>query len=98
MRKKEDLLKKAEEDVEKEVKKEERFIFHKFIYLKKHHQILFGLLLVVGLVFIWRGLWHLMDAFWFPSLRYISEITGIVFGLLILFLSHRLMIILTGKD
>ena len=93
-------FRKAELEVqkaEKKIKKEKRFIFHQFQYLKKHHQVIFGLVIIAGVIFIWRGLWNLMDLFWLRDSLFWSSVSGVVLGLLVLYLSHRLIAHLAGN-
>ncbi|MFH1218727.1 MAG: hypothetical protein V1679_02710 [Candidatus Peregrinibacteria bacterium] len=44
------------------------------------------LLVVTGVVFVWRGLWNLMDLYLFPDMPILSNILGILLGLLLLLL------------
>ena len=92
-------LRRAEQEVEKaekEIKKEERVIFHKFQHLKKHHQAIFALVISAGVIFVWRGLWNLIDYLWLVNYPIWSYITGIVIGLIILYLSHKIISELAG--
>jgi len=43
---------KFKKEIEQEIKHEERIIFHQFIYLKKHHQVIFALIIFVCVIFI----------------------------------------------
>lgn len=42
--------------------------------------------MVVGVIFVWRGLWSLMDMYLLPGYPVLSNVVGIVIGLLILYL------------
>ncbi len=90
-------LPQLEKELTQEIKKEERVIFHHFIYLKKHHQVIFASLIVLSVVFIWRGLWDFMNLFWFPQNQIFSNLSGIFVGFFLLYLSHRLMKQLVGE-
>jgi len=76
--------------------KKRRVIFHDFRYLKKHNQVIFSLIIITGVIFVWRGLWNLVDAYWFPSSELISNISGILFGMVILYFGNKLISQLAG--
>lgn len=44
------------------------------------------LLIVIGVVLIWRGMWNIMDMYMFPDKPVLSNILGILFGFLLLYL------------
>ena len=51
-----------------------------------------NLLIVVGLVLIWRGIWYVLDALDFVFLagnHFISGVLGIILGLLLLYLPDK---------
>lgn len=54
--------------------------------LKKN---LLVLSLAVGIVFVWRGVWGLLDMYLLPGNLPLSYILSIVLGLLILFLHNH---------
>ncbi|MDP2593497.1 MAG: hypothetical protein Q8P52_02515 [bacterium] len=63
---------------------------------RKRHSLLSyfaqNLLVVVGLVFIWRGIWYVLDGIdlWFFNNEHIyTAVGGIVVGLLILYLPDK---------
>ncbi|MDP3996852.1 MAG: hypothetical protein Q8P86_04145 [bacterium] len=62
---------------------------------KRHSLISYfaqNLLVVVGLVFIWRGVWYVLDGIdlWFFNNEHIyTAVGGIVVGLLILYLPDK---------
>jgi|GEM_PF-1777046 len=91
MKKRELLAKKEFLKVRSEVHHEEKVIFHEFLHLKRHHQAICAFLIIVGIVFIWRGIWNLMDRLWLPNYPLASHASGLVIGILILFLTHELM-------
>jgi len=82
---------KFEQNIEQEIKQEERLIFHQFIYLKKHHQVIFALLITLSIIFVWRGIWDLIHSYWFPKNLLFSDLSGILVGLVLLYLSHQIM-------
>jgi len=46
-----------------------------------------NVVVVVGVVFVWRGIWNLMDKYFFPDLPYAwNNIISILLGALILYL------------
>lgn len=47
---------------------------------------------VIGLVLVWRGIWHLLDGvdnFFFAGSHFWTAIPGVIIGLLILYLPDR---------
>ncbi len=80
-----------EKNIVKDIRKEEQTIFHHFLYLKKHYQAIFAFIIAAGGIFVWRGVWNLIDLFWFRDDLLFSNVTGIVFGIFLLYLSHRVM-------
>jgi hypothetical protein len=44
------------------------------------------ILLVVGVIFIWRGIWNFMDTYFLPENFVVSNIIGIVIGLALIYL------------
>jgi len=87
----EHTVKKKINKEEKVIKKEEKIIFKEFSLLKRKHQVLFGLIISLGVVFVCRGLWNLLDYYWLVSFPFWSNVTGIIMGLLLLFLSHQII-------
>jgi len=47
------------------------------------------LLVVVGVVLVWRGLWNLMDIYFFPGKPVLSNILSVLIGVLIFYLPDR---------
>ena len=39
----------------------------KFINLKKHHQLFFSLIIMSGMISLWRGIWGLLDLYLMPN-------------------------------
>jgi len=89
-------IKKLEKNTKDKFLKEKRFIFHRLRYLEKHHQAWFSIIISLGLIFVWRGLWNLMDHYWFPSHSLLSNLSGIIVGIIVLLLAHKLLSLLTG--
>ena len=77
--------------------KEKNAIFETFASLKKHHQVLFSLLILLGVVLVWRGMLNLINTYWFPNQLVLSNVTGMVIGVLILYSSHKIMKMLAGE-
>lgn len=44
------------------------------------------LLVVVAIILVWRGLWNLVDVYLFPHYPMLSNIVGLIIGLLMLYL------------
>lgn len=55
--------------------------------LKYTHPNLYVMLIVVGVVAVWRGLWGLMDMYLFPSDPEVSFLVSLALGLLLLWLN-----------
>lgn len=55
------------------------------------------LIIVIGVVLVWRGIWHLADRFLFPENPFLSEILSIVCGLFLLYLPDGDLSHLTGN-
>ncbi len=46
-----------------------------------------NLVVVIGVVFVWRGIWNLMDKYFFPNMPYAwNNIVSSLLGILILYL------------
>lgn len=82
--------------IDRNLKRNERLIFHDFKYLEKNNQVIFSLIIITGVIFVWRGLWNMVDVYWFPSYSLFSNITGIIFGMVLLYFSHKLISQLAG--
>ncbi len=59
--------------------------------LLNYKKIIFSLLLGVLLISIWRGIWGLIDEYFFPSNYKLSLFIPLLLGILILFLSPKLL-------
>lgn len=56
--------------------------------LKKHHKIIFAVIVATAVVMFWRGVWGLMDVFLFPDDYSLSSLVSVVLGLSLLALTH----------
>jgi|SaaInlStandDraft_7_1057024.scaffolds.fasta_scaffold355475_1 hypothetical protein len=63
-------------------------MYKQLMKLKKHHRLLYGLIIAVGLMSIWRGTWLLSDVFIFPSNTALSAVTSVLIGIIILSVMH----------
>jgi Fuseless len=59
-------------------------LLDKFRGLKDRHKLLFAVLIGVGIVAFWRGMWMMMDTLFFPETPWISGVFSILLGLTIL--------------
>lgn len=71
---------KKEDSVEEEVEKVEQVsdIQKNLIVHAKHHRLIFPLIVGVGVVLLWRGLWDLFDQIPIVSYSFISIALGII--------------------
>ena len=60
----------------------------KFNSLKLHHQIIWSLVIATDLVGIGRGLWGLMDKFFFPGDFIASSLLSLALGIAIFAVTH----------
>lgn len=63
-------------------------MFPKFKKLKKNHQLLASLVIAIGIIGIWRGIWRLLDQYFFPDDYFISSIIPLIIGIIILAITH----------
>ena len=47
------------------------------------------LLICIGVVMVWRGVWNLCDSYLFPDNPILSDVISIVVGILILYLDDK---------
>lgn len=64
---------------------------------KPRKYFLKDLVIVIGVVLVWRGIWQLADRFVLPSYPILSEILGIIIGLILLYLPEGELSYLTGE-
>lgn len=71
---------KEEEEVVEEVEKVEKVsdLQKNLIFHAKHHKLLFPLVVAVGVVLVWRGLWNLFDQVPILSYSFISLALGLI--------------------
>jgi len=60
----------------------------KIAKLKDHEQTILAVVIVTGVVAVWRGLWNLMDLLLFSHDPILSSLTSIMIGLVILSGTH----------
>lgn len=64
--------------------------------LKPRRYLIRDLIIVIGIVLVWRGIWHIADRFLFPNYPLLSEILGLLIGLFLLYLPDCDLSRLTG--
>jgi len=60
----------------------------KFPELRKHHQLLFSLIILSGVICFWRGFWGLLDIILTPDNKLLSFILSLSVGIIILTITH----------
>lgn len=60
----------------------------KFSHLKKHHQLFFSLVILSGIVCLWRGMWGLLDLYLLAHDPTLSFSVSVLVGVLILGVTH----------
>ncbi len=60
----------------------------KFVELKKHHQLGFSLVIMSGMVCLWRGIWGLLDIYLLPGQPAVSYGASFLLGVLIIIATH----------
>lgn len=58
-----------------------------FNFLKKEHPNINAIIIGASLIMFWRGLWGLMDLYFFPDNEILSYITSALLGLFLLFVN-----------
>lgn len=76
-------LVKKEEKEEKVVATELNFFQRVIISKLKKHKVIFQMLIIFGIVLVWRGLWNLFDTIPFISYSLVSLILGVILLLLL---------------
>lgn len=56
--------------------------------LKKHHQLFYSLIILSGVVCLWRGLWGLLDIYLIPNNEPFSFTLSLVLGIVIISITH----------
>ncbi len=55
-------------------------------HLKQHNPNLNSIVIVLGIIMLWRGVWGLLDVFLFPGMPTLSYLVSIALGVLVLYL------------
>ncbi len=63
-------------------------MLRKFIGLKKHHQLGFGLIIMSGTICLWRGIWGLLDMYLLPNMPAASFSMSFFIGVLVIVVTH----------
>lgn len=56
--------------------------------MKRHHQVLFSIMIGFAIVAFWRGAWGIMDVYLFPDSYALSSWLSLVLGVTILTVAH----------
>ena len=75
-------------NIKKRIKREELLLFSNIKRLKKIHQMFISLVIFIGIILVWRGVYNIMNQYWFPEYPAFSNISGIIVGLIILAATH----------
>jgi len=63
-------------------------MYKNLMKLKKHHQLAYSLLIAFALITLWRGIWRLLDYYFFPNDFVSSSILPLILGVVILAAAH----------
>ena len=73
-------------------------MFTKISTLKAHEQSFFALVIAIGVISVWRGIWHLSDVVLFPGEEFLastdihnymmSALASLAIGLVVLGVTH----------
>jgi len=63
-------------------------MYKKFPSLKTHHQLLFSLIIMSGMISLWRGIWGLLDLYLFPGQPNISAVISVILGIFVISVTH----------
>lgn len=75
----------------KRIKKQEEYFFSKFKELGQINQMFASLIVFIGIILVWRGVYNIMNKYWFPDYPAFSDVSGIFVGLVILTLTHYIV-------
>lgn len=64
------------------------YMIKKFVELKKHHQLGFSLIIVSGMICMWRGIWGLLDLYLVPDMPGLSFALSLLVGIIIISTTH----------
>lgn len=56
--------------------------------LKKHHQLIFSLIIMSGMISLWRGIWGLLDMYLMPNNPTMSYILSALLGIGVISATH----------
>lgn len=57
--------------------------------LKPASGFFYTLLMVAGVVMVWRGVWHLLDVYLLPDSPFWSSVVSVIVGVFVLYLPDR---------
>ncbi|NCO05057.1 MAG: hypothetical protein GW939_02820 [Candidatus Magasanikbacteria bacterium] len=60
----------------------------KLINLKKHHQLVFGLIIMSAMICLWRGIWGLLDIYLIPNDPSLSYLISLILGIAVIITTH----------
>jgi len=60
--------------------------FFRGLSTKPNPYFLERLITAVAIVMVWRGMWNLLDTYFFPQHKILSDILSVVIGLILLYL------------
>ena len=60
----------------------------KFNKMKKHHRIIFAVVVGAAVIAFWRGVWGLMDEYLFPNNYKLSLWISLILGIIILIITN----------
>lgn len=63
-------------------------MLRKLIGLKKHHQLVFSLIIMSGMISLWRGIWGLLDIYLFPDSPSLSFSLSVLLGIAVISATH----------
>lgn len=61
----------------------------KFTFTAEH--VLYALLIGTSMIMLWRGIWGLLDTFFFPDNKLLSYSLSVVIGLIILSVTGKIV-------
>jgi len=63
-------------------------MLYKIGKLKKHHQLFFSLVVMSGMIALWRGIWGLLDIYLLPDNLSLSYVLSFVIGIVVIGVTH----------
>lgn len=63
-------------------------MFKNMSRLKKHHRLFFSLIVLSGVVCLWRGIWGLLDMYLLPLDPTLSYSISVFIGMAVIILTH----------